>query len=198
MTHLPITGSFSVTATYGQTGPYWKNGHKGIDFTAADRRIFATCNGTVRVVAFDEGGWGQYVTIGDAEGRIHILCHMVKGSVKVKSGQTVTPLTVIGTMGATGNVTGVHVHYQLEKNNTVLNPSEYLGVPNKIGNYNSSQFEVPETTGGYKDQAAIPAWARDAVAEVTEKGWMEGYNGYFRPNDPVTRAELAVVLAKIH
>ena len=101
MTNLPITGAFSVTAIYGQTGPYWTNGHKGIDLVASDRRIFSTCNGKVRLVSFDETGWGQYVSIEGDEGYRHIFCHLVKGSVTVKAGDRVTPLTVLGTMGAT-------------------------------------------------------------------------------------------------
>ena len=62
MTNLPITGAFSITATYGQTGIYWKNGHKGVDFVADNRNIYAPCDGTVRVVAYDSSGWGQYVS----------------------------------------------------------------------------------------------------------------------------------------
>lgn len=55
-----------------------------------------------------------------------------------------------------------------------------------------------EESMAYKDEKSIPAWAKDAVKEVTEKGLMKGDDaGNFRPNDPVTRAELAVVLARL-
>ena len=51
----------------------------------------------------------------------------------------------------------------------------------------------------YKDQAEIPAWAKAAVEKVTEKGWMEGdTDGNFRPNDPITRAEMAVILSRLN
>ena len=50
----------------------------------------------------------------------------------------------------------------------------------------------------YKDDAAIPDWARDAVGTVTDKGLMVGDDqGNFNPNEPVTRAELAVILARL-
>ena len=197
MTLLPVTGAFSVTAVYGQKGSLWRDGHKGIDFAADDRRVYATCNGTVRLVAFDEGGWGQYISIGDDKGRRHVFCHLVKGSVKVKAGDTVTPLTVIGTMGETGNATGVHLHYQLQQGTDVIDPTEYLGIPNRTGSYHSKDFE--EGAGmAYKDDAAIPDWARDAVGTVTDKGLMVGDDqGNFNPNEPVTRAELAVILARL-
>ena len=40
--------------------------------------------------------------------------------------------------------------------------------------------------------------AEDAVEKVTDKGWMLGDDrGNFNPNEPVTRAELAVALNRI-
>lgn len=202
MTNLPVTGSFKITAVYGQKGSYWKNGHKGIDFIATDKRIFATCDGIVRTVAYDANGWGQYVSIGDSEGRRHIFCHLVKDSVKVKKGDKVTRSTVVGTMGATGNVTGVHLHYQINNaNNTPIDPCQYLGIPNKNGNYNSDDYhidkkEVLKMT--YKDDKEISAWAKDAVYEAQKEGTMLGDDlGNFNPKDFVTREELAVVLKRL-
>ena len=143
MTNLPIIGSFKVTATYGQKGSAWKDGHKGIDIVCNDKNIYATCDGTVRVVAYDANGWGQYVSIGDADGNRHIFCHLVKGSVKVTKGQKVNRNTIIGTMGSSGNSSGVHLHYQLnDKNNTPKNPCSYLGVPNAKGTYNSDDYAI--------------------------------------------------------
>lgn len=198
MTNLPITGPFSVTAIYGQTGPYWANGHKGIDLVSNDRRIFATCDGTVRLVAFDADGWGQYVSIDGDEGYRHIFCHLVKGSVKVKAGDRVSRLTVLGTMGATGNVTGVHIHYQLQRGNTVIDPTVYLGIPNKIGSYHSDNYHIQEKSMMFKDQNSIPDWAKEAVENAAKKGLMVGDDqGNFRPNDPITRAEMAVILSRL-
>lgn len=200
MTNLPITGAFTVTATYGQTGIYWKDGHKGVDFVADNRSIYAPCDGTVRVVAYDSSGWGQYVSIGDGEGRRHILCHMVRGSVRVKVGQRVDRTTVVGTMGATGNVSGVHVHYQINNaSNQPVDPCPYMGVPNKKGTYNSKEFEIGGEVNDmvFTDDAKASAWAREAIDKVSDAGLMLGDDdGAFRPGDPVTREELAVVLAR--
>lgn len=197
MTKLPITGAFRVTAVFGQQGSYWANGHKGIDLVAEDHRIYSTCVGVVKTIAFDADGWGQYIVIEDGEGLRHYFCHLVRGSAKVKIGQKVDPLSVIGTMGATGNVTGLHLHYELRNGSTVLNPATWLGIPNKVGSYHSSDFEVKEMR--YKDESEIPAWAKEAVEEASEKGWMVGDDqGNFRPNDPVTRAEMAVILSRLN
>ncbi|MBQ7034266.1 MAG: peptidoglycan DD-metalloendopeptidase family protein [Clostridia bacterium] len=199
MTRLPITGPFRVTAVYGQQGTYWKSGHKGIDLVADDHRIYSTCEGTVRTVAFDADGLGQYIAVDDQEGQRHYFCHLVKGSAKVKVGQKVTPLTVIGTMGATGNVTGLHLHYELRRGSQVLDPAAWLGIPNRVGSYHSNDFQIKEEKPmAYRDEASIPEWAKDAVKEATEKGLMKGDDeGNFRPNDPITRAEMAVLLSRL-
>ena len=196
MTNLPISGPFNVTAIYGQTGPYWKDGHKGIDLVCANLDIYSTCNGTVNAIGFDAGGWGQYVKIKDATGRFHIFAHLVKDSVKVKKGQTVDRLTVLGTMGATGNVTGRHLHYQLNSaNGKPMDPSAYLGIPNVKGSYNSADYHIDRKI---KDIVNVPAWANEAVEMVIEAGYMEGdASGYFRPNAYLTRAEMAVIIQRL-
>jgi hypothetical protein len=202
MTNLPITGRFYVTATYGQEGKYWANGHKGIDLVPDNPSIYCSCDGIVRKVAYDAGGWGQYVSIGDDQGRRHIFCHLVNGSVKVKEGQRVTRSTIIGTMGATGNVSGIHLHFQLQQGEKVIDPTPYLGIPNKKGEYHSENYQI----GGdpvadpnkYRDDAKIPEWAKASVYEVKKKGLMVGdANNNFRPNDPLTRAEMAVILGRL-
>ncbi|MFO7264328.1 MAG: S-layer homology domain-containing protein [Bacillota bacterium] len=49
----------------------------------------------------------------------------------------------------------------------------------------------------YKDAARIPAWARGAVASVTEAGLMSGSNGQFMPQALATRAQVAAVLVRL-
>lgn len=50
----------------------------------------------------------------------------------------------------------------------------------------------------YKDEKDIPAWAKGAVERVTEAGLMLGHDdGTFKPNDPVTRAQMAVILDRL-
>ena len=83
---LPVSEGYSITAAYGQKGSLWKNGHLGIDFVTADRIVYATTDGTVRVVTFDATGWGNYVSIGDESGLRHLYCHLSK--IEVKTGQT--------------------------------------------------------------------------------------------------------------
>lgn len=132
-TNLPVNGKFNVTAIFGQQGSYWKNGHKGIDLTASDKKIYSVCDGEVTVVGFDKNGWGRYVSI-KPEGfeRIRfILCHLVENSVKVKKGEKVSRLSLVGTMGSTGNSSGVHLHVEMRIDNESVDPSSYLLISNK-------------------------------------------------------------------
>ncbi len=197
MTNLPITGDFMITATFGQKGKYWANGHQGIDFVAPDRRIFATCTGTVRLVAYDPNGWGNYISIGDEAGRRHILCHLEK--VYVKQGQKVDRTTVIGLMGSTGNSTGTHLHYQLQNRTTVIDPTEYLGIPNRIGEYDSADFQIKEVANMFKDYNQVPKWAKDEkiVEKAETAGIVKGdADGYLHPNDTPTKIEVLAMIVR--
>ena len=53
-------------------------------------------------------------------------------------GDIVNTNTIVGIMGATGNVTGIHLHLEYATSpiwnyNTFLNPSDALGIPNERG-----------------------------------------------------------------
>lgn len=153
ITNLPVNGTFDVPAYFGQTGLLWKNGHKGIDIWKGSKDLYSICDGKVTVVGWDENGWGRYVSI-QPEGfpRIRcILCHFEKDSVKVKKGQKVTRTTVLGTMGTTGNSTGVHVHIEIRvtdkngKNAKSVNPAEYMGIKNeKATGLNSADYKTTQ------------------------------------------------------
>jgi len=132
VTNLPLNNVFNVTATFGQTGGLWKNGHKGIDLTG-DKKIYSVCDGEVTFEGYDADGWGRYVSImptGQSRVRF-IFCHLENNSVKVKKGDKVTRLTHIATMGSTGNSTGVHLHIEMRIDNTPCDVSPYLLIPNK-------------------------------------------------------------------
>ena len=206
MTNLPVTDEFQITATYGQQGPHWASGHKGIDFYSENDAIYSTCDGTVRVVAFDNNGWGQYVSIGDNEGNRHIFCHLASGSVKVKVGDKVNRLTVIGRMGSTGNSTGIHLHYQINnKNNIPIDPTSYLGIPNRKGTYKSEQFEIKEghdladeRITKFNDENEMSDYAKKYIKLVSDEGIMVGNtNDNFMPKSNLTREDAAVIIGKI-
>lgn len=63
-------------------------------------------------------GFGYYVVLLhkiNGEWYTSLYGHMVKGSLKVKTGQKIEAGTVLGKMGTTGMSTGVHLHWELRK-----------------------------------------------------------------------------------
>ena len=153
ITNLPVNGKFDVPAIFGQKGDMWANGHKGIDISRSDKNLMSICNGKVTVVGWDKNGWGRYVSVQpDGFPRIRcILCHFEKNSVKVKKGDKVTRTTILGTMGTTGNSSGVHVHIEIRvtdkngKNAKSVNPAEYLGIKNAFAKgLNAEDYKTTE------------------------------------------------------
>ncbi|MER2226065.1 MAG: peptidoglycan DD-metalloendopeptidase family protein [Carnobacterium sp.] len=98
--------------------------HGGIDFGGGGA-IVASQSGTV-VIAGYHSSWGYYVKIDHGNGMQTLYAHMVAGSLLVTPGQQVSQGQQIGTMGTTGSSTGVHLHFEMYKNGTRVNPASYL------------------------------------------------------------------------
>lgn len=114
--------SYRVTSNYGWrkhpiTGN--KKFHSGIDLVKYHKAGIASfTNGIVLYAGKGQkgtglGGYGNVVFIKDHEGHGHLYAHL--DSVKVKKGNQIVKGKIIGTQGATGNVTGSHLHYEVRK-----------------------------------------------------------------------------------
>jgi murein DD-endopeptidase MepM/ murein hydrolase activator NlpD len=106
----PISDSY-VSTGYKVGGSLWSSGaHTGIDFHAATgTAVHAVGSGTV-VEAGWGGSYGNQIVIKMADGMYTMYGHL--SSIGVSVGQTVTPGRQIGLSGATGNVTGPHLHFE--------------------------------------------------------------------------------------
>lgn len=95
--------------------------HAGLDFTAnTGTPIYATADGTVQEAGFNAGGYGNHVVINHGFGYETLYAHMVR--IKAKRGQKVKRGEVIGWVGSTGKSTGPHLHYEVHKNGTPVDP----------------------------------------------------------------------------
>lgn len=111
------------------------NGQDSIGFI----HIVSTCFGVVKQIKYDSQR-GNYVDIICDNGFIHRYQHFKNNSICVNAGQIVTPSTVIGEMGSTGNSTGNHLHYEVMDNKgNYLEVSNIIGVPNKKGKYTQNR-----------------------------------------------------------
>ncbi|MET4643088.1 MULTISPECIES: M23 family metallopeptidase [Streptomyces] len=106
----PVPGKH--TTNYRASGANWSSGsHTGIDFpVATGTSVKAITSGTV-VTAGWGGAYGNEVVVKHADGHYSQYGHLSALSVSV--GQTVSTGQQIGLSGATGNVTGPHLHFEV-------------------------------------------------------------------------------------
>ncbi|QES09504.1 LysM peptidoglycan-binding domain-containing protein [Streptomyces venezuelae] len=106
----PVSGGMSTP--YRASGSMWSSGyHTGVDFMASTgTTVLAVGPGTV-YSAGNGGAYGNQVVIQHADGTFSQYAHL--SSISVSAGQTVTGGQQIGLSGATGNVTGPHLHFEM-------------------------------------------------------------------------------------
>ncbi|GHE06758.1 M23 family metallopeptidase [Streptomyces alanosinicus] len=107
---VPIADSY-VSTGYKASSSLWSSGsHTGIDFHAASGTpVHAVGMGTVVSTGWG-GAYGNQIVIRMADGMYTQYGHL--SSIGVSAGQQVTPGQQIGLSGATGNVTGPHLHFE--------------------------------------------------------------------------------------
>lgn len=99
--------------------------HSGIDFSAQmGTEAYATGDGTVVEVEKGHWGYGNMVTIDHGFGYKTRYAHLQKAAVK--KGQKVKRGQLIGYIGNTGKTTGVHLHYEVLKNNQAIDPINFF------------------------------------------------------------------------
>ncbi|SOE32219.1 M23 family metallopeptidase [Streptomyces sp. OK228] len=108
---LPVEGA-TIGTGYKVAGSMWSSGyHTGVDFVVpTGTTVKAVAAGTV-VSAGWGGAYGNQVVIQHADGRYSQYAHL--SALSVSAGQTVTESQQIGLSGATGNVTGPHLHFEI-------------------------------------------------------------------------------------
>jgi murein DD-endopeptidase MepM/ murein hydrolase activator NlpD len=116
--------SAPITSPYG---PRWGGWHPGVDFGAHyGAPIHAVGAGTVIGAGYlsGEGGYGQIVLVRHSAGVITAYAHMSR--VFAHAGQRVKAGDVLGLVGATGHVTGPHLHFEVRLNGVKVNPVPWL------------------------------------------------------------------------
>ncbi|MED3763604.1 M23 family metallopeptidase [Ureibacillus sp. FSL K6-8385] len=105
-------------------GSRWGSFHRGIDIARpSNYNIKASDNGVVVFAGWD-GSYGNKIVINHNNGYQTLYGHL--SQIKVSVGQVVPQGTVIGIMGSTGNSTGVHLHFEVTKNGSLINPLSVL------------------------------------------------------------------------
>lgn len=107
----PIVG-YTLTARFGQRSGLWSSGmHTGLDFAGpSGTPIVAVAAGTVTSAGYS-GSYGNRTVITLRDGTEVWYCH--QSQIVVRVGEAVLPGQLTGYTGATGNVTGPHLHVEI-------------------------------------------------------------------------------------
>jgi len=126
-TGIPMGKDFRVTSGFGiRNDPFTGQlaMHEGLDFVSEiGSPIMATAAGTVTRSAWD-ASYGNVVEVSHIEGFTTRYAHLNKRMVEV--GQKVQRGETIAHLGNTGRSTGPHLHYEVMRNDRVLNPTQML------------------------------------------------------------------------
>lgn len=122
------TASKRITGYYGYRHRHPISGipkiHNGIDIgDKIGSTIYSTASGRVKFTGW-KGGYGKTIIIKHDNGSESLYAHL--SNIQVKNGQYIQQGIKIGAMGATGNVTGPHLHFEIRQNNKPINPLNVL------------------------------------------------------------------------
>jgi murein DD-endopeptidase MepM/ murein hydrolase activator NlpD len=123
----PLSLSAPITAPIGDGfGPRGDRFHTGIDFTAATGTpVTAAGDGVVVDAGRRAGGYGQIVEIEHEQGVTTVYAHL--SAVLVEPGQRIARGSTVGLVGATGDATGPHLHFEVRVRGAAVDPASALG-----------------------------------------------------------------------
>lgn len=130
---VPVKSAFRFTSGFGirrdpKTGG--RRMHAGVDFAGpTGTPLYATADGVV-IHSGWSSGYGRLVKIQHEFGIETRYAHLSKINVTV--GQRVSRGDRIGDMGASGRVTGVHLHYEVRVGGKPVNPMVYIKAANDV------------------------------------------------------------------
>ena len=124
-------------------------GHRAIDYAAAaGTPIRAVGDGTVTFAGWSSAGYGNLTSI--RHNSVFSTNYAHQSKFAVSYGQKVTQGQIIGYVGSTGFSTGPHLHFEMVKNGTKINPMT-IDIPS---DESVSEEKMPEF------QAAIADWQK--------------------------------------
>ncbi|PHX60960.1 MAG: hypothetical protein CK552_03095 [Actinobacteria bacterium] len=119
------TSPVKLSAKFGEIGAYWGGTpHSGLDFEGdTGDAVFAIADGIVKDVS-TRGSYGRTVTINHGRGVASMYAHL--SATKVSVGDQVSAGDPIARVGATGKVSGSHLHLELQLREVPTDPYHFL------------------------------------------------------------------------
>ena len=159
--NMVAPASGPITAYFGQSGSIWKSGHhRGMDYGVPEGSpVHAAAAGKVSDSGYS-GDLGKYLKVDHGNGIKTTYAHLQMAEAHI--GDSVSPGSLLGRSGATGNVTGPHLHFAVEQNGNAIDPRTFLagGVPispstsgNGKGNSAATGVAISDFVGTTLDNA---------------------------------------------
>ena len=115
---------FAISAPFKGENPVTGFVHDGIDYAAEEGTpVLAVARGKVLTAEFDSKK-GYYIIIAHEEGYSTLYAHLKE--MKVAAGDMVNQGDEIGSVGKTGQATGAHLHFELQKDGQLVDPGEFM------------------------------------------------------------------------
>lgn len=107
----PVPG-YGISYPYGVKNPRYAAGyHTGDDYASPKgTKVVAVLDGTIAWSNNNGGAYGTWIGLRASNGRDYVYCHLSLRSVS--TGAKVVAGQKLGEVGATGNVTGPHLHFE--------------------------------------------------------------------------------------
>lgn len=122
----PIAGA-RISSRFGnRRDPFTRRlaRHTGVDMPAPrGTPILASAGGTVRFAGYRRA-YGNAVEIDHGDGLVTRYAHA--NTLLVRKGQVVLPEQAIATVGSSGRSTGPHLHFEVLRNGSAVEPLRYL------------------------------------------------------------------------
>jgi murein DD-endopeptidase MepM/ murein hydrolase activator NlpD len=120
--HLVPPLSTRPTDSFGPRGARF---HSGLDFsTDAGTPVVAAGEGTVVQAGWRDSGYGRTVEVAHEQGVTTLYAHL--SQALVKPGQRIARGATLGLVGATGEATGPHLHFEVRVRGAAVDPSTAL------------------------------------------------------------------------
>lgn len=127
----PVPGHYYISSPFGWRQLYGRaDYHIGIDVATGGgasiygKPIVASNDGWVKATVYGSTGYGIYTIIDHGGQNLTLYGHC--SGLTVSVGQAVVKGSTIGYVGSTGNSTGPHLHFEIRKGGTAVDPKPLL------------------------------------------------------------------------
>jgi len=122
---LPLSWPVQIPALGDRFGPRRNKFHTGVDFVApAGTPVYAARAGRVSFAGWADGGYGFLVVVAHGKGERTWYAHLSR--IDVRRGVLVAQGVRIGLVGATGDASGPHLHFEVRVRGAAIDPLRAL------------------------------------------------------------------------